>query len=69
MKTKTNSLTGENLKAVLWETLIGIKGKKISPAQGQAIAAQSREIIRVVRTEMALNPAGKSKPAGKMLLA
>jgi len=45
-------MTAVNLKAALWETLNGIKDSNVLPAQGDAIAAQAREILRTVKVQL-----------------
>lgn len=52
-------LSAVNLKNVLWETLNEIKSDTILPAQGDAIAAQAREILRTVKTQLQI--VGQSK--------
>lgn len=47
-------LTASNLKDVLWETMQALQGGSIQPGQGDAIAAQAREILRTVRTQLAV---------------
>lgn len=61
MKTKTVSklLSAVNLKNVLWDTLNEIKTDAMLPAQGDAIAAQAREILRTVKVQLQI--AGQSK--------
>lgn len=59
---KRNTLTAKNLKDQLWETLNGVKSKTVTPTQANAIAAQSREIIRVIRTELAVMTLSGRKP-------
>ncbi len=54
MAKKKNELTSENLKQSLWETLQGLRSKKIDPSMANAVAAQSREIMRVVNAEIRL---------------
>lgn len=54
-----NELSASNLKTALWETLNNIKEDKMQPAQGDAIAAQAREILRTVNTQ--LRVVGQSK--------
>lgn len=52
-------LNAINLKEVLWDTLNGVRAGKISTAQGDVIASQAREIIRTVKTQLAIfNQAG-----------
>jgi hypothetical protein len=45
-------LTATNLKTALWETLNSIKTNAMLPAQGDAIAAQGREILRTVKVQL-----------------
>lgn len=45
-------LTAVNLKNVLWETLNNVKNGKIQYADADAIAGQSREILRTVKTQL-----------------
>lgn len=52
-------LTANSLKDVLWETLNDLKTNQMPAASGDAIAAQAREILRTVRTQMQI--AGQSK--------
>ena len=52
-------LTASSLKDVLWETLIDLKHENILPNRADAIAAQSREILRTVKIQ--LQVAGQSK--------
>lgn len=55
---KKKELTAENLKQSLWETLQGVQEKKVEAKQANAIAGQSREIMRVVRAEIQLQAMG-----------
>lgn len=52
-------LTASSLKNVLWETLLDLKSENIQPNRADAIAAQSREILRTVKTQ--LQVAGQTK--------
>lgn len=45
-------LTANNLKQSLWDTLQGVQAKEVDPKHANAIASQSREIMRVVRAEI-----------------
>ncbi len=47
-----SNLSAVNLKNVLWDTLNNIKSDNMLPAQGDAIAAQAREIIRTVKVQL-----------------
>lgn len=52
-------LTASSLKDILWETLTDLKHENILPNRADAIAAQSREILRTVK--MQLQIAGQTK--------
>jgi hypothetical protein len=52
-------LTASSLKDVLWETLTDLKHDNIMPQRADAIAAQSREILRTIKVQ--LQVAGQSK--------
>lgn len=45
-------LSAVNLKNTLWETLNEIKSDKMLPAQGDAVAAQAREILRTIKVQL-----------------
>jgi hypothetical protein len=47
-----NALSAVNLKTALWETLNDIKSDKMQASQGDAIAAQAREILRTVKVQL-----------------
>lgn len=47
-------LNASNLKTALWETLNNIKDGKVQAAEGDAIAAQAREILRTVKVQSAV---------------
>lgn len=53
------TLSATALKTALWETLNSIKDDKMQPGQGDAIAAQAREILRTVKVQ--LQVVGQSK--------
>lgn len=44
-------LTAQNLKNILWETLNGVKAGTVEVAIADAIASQSREIVRVIKSQ------------------
>lgn len=52
MPAKQDNLSAVNLKNALWDTLNAIKSDVMLPAQGDAIAAQAREILRTVKTQL-----------------
>lgn len=45
-------LSAVNLKNALWDTLQGIKNENVLPGQGDAVAAQAREILRTVKVQL-----------------
>jgi hypothetical protein len=48
----SDKLSAVNLKNALWDTLKSIKSDTMLPAQGDAIAAQAREILRTVKVQL-----------------
>lgn len=48
----SKELNATNLKAALWDTLNEIKSGGMQPGQGDAIAAQAREILRTVKVQL-----------------
>jgi hypothetical protein len=66
MKRKSK-LSSKNLKQTLWETLNLIKSKGVTPTEANAIATQSREIIRIVRTELVVLALNGDKPKSGLL--
>lgn len=52
-------LTASSLKDVLWETLNDVKTDQMMPNRADAIAAQSREILRTIKVQ--LQVAGQAK--------
>lgn len=66
----SNELTATNLKTALWETLNSIKTGTIQPGQGDAIAAQAREILRTVKVQLQVtNQSKRSVPADVITFA
>lgn len=49
---KPLELTATNLKAALWSTLQDVKVGTITPAIANSVATQSREIVRIINTEI-----------------
>jgi hypothetical protein len=47
-------LTAQNLKNILWDTLKKLKGGTIEVSVADAIASQSREIVRVIKSQQAI---------------
>lgn len=69
LKIKTNKeLTSDGLKSQLWDTLLLVKNKNIDPKIANAVAAQSREIMRVVKTELAVIKMTGRKPSAANLM-
>lgn len=52
-------LSAVNLKNALWETLNAIKSDTMQPSQGDAIAAQAREILRTVKVQLQVSQQSK----------
>lgn len=51
-RTSTTALSSENLTNILWNTLKGLQSGTVDARVASAIASQSREIVRVIRTQM-----------------
>ncbi len=49
------NLTATTLKTALWETLNDLKNGKVEVNQANAIATQSREILRAVNTQLKIS--------------
>lgn len=60
-------LNAENLKQELWETMRGLRTGRVKPDVANATAAQSREIMRIVRTEIVVASMSGGKPSGNLL--
>jgi len=45
-------LTAKNMKNILWETLQNLRSGDVQPGEADAIAQQSREIIRTTNTQL-----------------
>ena len=52
-------LTASSLKDILWETLTDLKHENILPNRADAIAAQSREILRTIKVQLQVAGAAK----------
>ena len=52
-------LTAGSLKDVLWETLTDLRHENILPNRADAIAAQSREILRTIKIQLQVAGAAK----------
>jgi len=53
------ALKASTLKEVLWETLIDLRGNQMPANRADAIAAQAREILRTVKTQLQVTNAAK----------
>lgn len=51
---KEKELTAKGLKDVLWDTLQKLEVKEIDVATADAIAQQSREIVRVIKSQQSI---------------
>ena len=70
MTTTVKDLNASNLKGALWETLNAIKEGTVQPAQGDAVAAQAREILRTVKVQLQVtNQSKRSVPADVIAFA
>lgn len=52
-------LKASTLKDVLWETLIDLRSNDMPANRADAIAAQAREILRTVKTQLHVTNAAK----------
>ena len=70
MTTTTKELNATNLKSARGETLNAIKDGTVQPAQGDAVAAQAREILRTVKVQLQVtNQSKRSVPADVIAFA
>lgn len=60
-------LSAESLKNVLWETLLKVRDNEMDWRKANAISGQSCEIMRVVRTEIAVSVLTEQKPSRRLL--
>lgn len=60
-------LSAVTLRNQLWETLNQVKTNKLDPATADAIAAQSREILRSFKTQLQILSAAKKNVTADML--
>lgn len=60
-------LTAANLKKELWEVLLEVRKGAIDPHQAEAVASQSREIIRVLRAQQSVLKQAQEKITEEML--
>lgn len=53
------ALKASTLKDMLWETLVDLRGNQMPANRADAIAAQAREILRTVKTQLQVTNAAK----------
>ncbi len=63
----SNKLTAQNMKSALWETLNAVKEGTMEPAQADAIATQSREILRTTNTQLRVAQQAKRSVAADVI--
>lgn len=57
------NLSAQNLKTALWETLSELRAGTKQPAEADAIASQSREILRTTNTQLRIaSQSGRNIP-------
>ena len=61
-RTAPPRLSAQSLKAILWETIIGLKEGRVDVKTANSIASQSREVARVVKIELEMAKLLKIKP-------
>lgn len=61
---KLNAVT---LKAMLWQTLNEVKSGKLEPATADAIAAQSREILRATKIQLSILSQAKQNVTSELV--
>jgi hypothetical protein len=64
---KQPELNATNLKAALWDTLNNIKNGGMQPGEGDAIAAQAREILRTVKVQLQVTSQAKRAVPGDVI--
>ncbi len=53
-KSAAGDLNAINLKNVLWDTLKAVRAGKVTPAQGDVVASQAREILRTSKVQLSI---------------
>jgi len=55
------ALNAINLRDQLWQTLKAVKSGEMTPASGDVVAAQAREILRTIKVQLSIfSQAGKA---------
>lgn len=66
-KVRSEEPNATGLKRLLWETLNDVRKKRITPQAATAVALQSREIMRVVRTEFDIAKMLGERPSATLI--
>ncbi len=61
------NLNAKNLKDALWKALNDIQSGDIQPGQGDAIAAQAREILRTTNTQLRISQQAKRQVPSEVI--
>lgn len=61
------TLTAKNLKNILWSTLQKLQKRKIKVAEADAIAIQSRELVRVIRSQQGILQQGNRPVTAELI--
>jgi len=61
-------LNAVTLRTVLWETLNEVKTNKLDPATADAIAAQSREILRSIKVQLNVLSQAKKNVTNELVM-
>jgi len=56
-----------NLKSALWDTLQKVRSGEMTPGSADAVASQAREILRTVRTQLAIFSQAGESVAGELI--
>lgn len=63
----TDTLNAEALKKILWDTMKNVSTKQISVVRANALAAQSRELMRVVRHQLEVSKLSGADPGKRII--
>ena len=63
----SKTLTAENLKETLWDTLNELKDGKMATKDADAIACQAREIVRTTNVQLRVLSQAKEQVTSKMV--
>ena len=62
-----DKLSAKNMKDVLWDTLKKLRDNKIDVGSADAIAQQSREIVRVIKTQQSILSQAKENITSELI--